>query len=99
MGRIGPLPPKDFVAINGIVIVIYVGRCRYTHCLLLLMALLVLTPNLLWWHSHFIFISNVALLPYPVSSTPLPSFVLPVVGHLVGLMVGYVSLVVISGIR
>jgi hypothetical protein len=33
MGSIGPLPPKDFVAINGIVIVIYVGRRRYTHCL------------------------------------------------------------------
>ncbi len=99
MGRIGPLPPKDFVAINGVVIVIYVSWRRYTHCLLLLVAMLVLTPHLLQWRSLSIFISNVALLPYPVSSTPVPGFALPVVGRLVGLVVGHVSLVVVGGTR
>ncbi len=46
--------PSIVVAINGIVIVIYVGRPRSTQCLPLLTALMVLTPNILRWRSLFI---------------------------------------------
>ncbi len=46
--------PGVVVAINGIVIVIYVGPPRSTQCLPLLTALMVLTPNILRWHSLFI---------------------------------------------
>jgi hypothetical protein len=85
------------VAINGIVIVIYVGRHRYPTSLLHWTALLVQTPSLSWWCLSFIFISNVALLPFLVSSTPVPGFALPVVSRPVGLMIGHVGLFVVSG--
>jgi hypothetical protein len=46
--------PGVVVAINDVVIVIYVGRPRSTQCLPLLTTLMVLTPNILWWHFLFI---------------------------------------------
>jgi hypothetical protein len=46
--------PGVVVVINGVVIVIYVGRPRSTQCLPLLMALIILTPNISRWHSLFI---------------------------------------------
>jgi hypothetical protein len=42
--------PGIIVAINGDVIVIYVKGPRSTQCLPLLTALMVLTPNISWWH-------------------------------------------------
>jgi hypothetical protein len=74
-GRFGPLLPKDFVAINGIVIFIYVGWRRYTHCLATFDGLVgpdtkpiaVAFPL----HLHL----QLGIVAISVSSTPVPGFV------------------------